>query len=158
MKDVRAALPRSAVSWLVVDDRPWPVWHAVDGERLYVVSGSGEQELPVLPHEIQVILRTKDTHARVGPVPAKAFRLHPGVPAWETAITALMAARQGAPGEAVLDRWKASASVSTSIAHTDAPQSPPASDEPSGAHQPWPTSATTNTRLPRHLGRLRRRG
>ena len=20
----------------MVDDRPWPVWHAVDGERLYV--------------------------------------------------------------------------------------------------------------------------
>lgn len=158
MNDVRAALPRSAVSWLVVDDRPWPVWHAVDGERLYVVSGGGEQELPTLPPQIQVILRTKDTHARVGPVPAKVFRLYPGVPAWEAAVTALLAARQGVPGEAVLDRWKASAAIWAIDVEADAPSRAPSADEPSGARAPWPTPATTDPRLPRHFGRLRRRG
>lgn len=157
MNDVRAALPRSAVSWLVVDDRPWPVWHAVDGERLYVISGPGEQELPPLPPQIEVILRTKDTHARVGPVPAKVFRLHPGVPAWEAAINALLAARQGVPGEAVLDRWKASASVWAIDVEVDAPLEPPHAQSPSGAREPWPTPATTPARLPRHLGPLRRR-
>lgn len=157
MSEVGAVLPRSAISWLVVEGRPWPVWHAVDGSRLYVVSGPDEQQLPVLPEQIEVILRTKDTRARVGPVPASAFRLRPGVPAWEPAITALMGARQGAPGQQVLDRWKASCAVWAIDVDVDAPVPQPGATEPSGARPPEQTPATTDRWRPRHFGRLRRR-
>lgn len=156
MNDVQAALARSAVSWLVVDGRPWPAWHAVDGTRLYVVTGPGEQQLPHLPERIEVILRTKDTHAKVGPVPARALRLHPGVPAWEQAVSALMGARQGAPGQHVLDRWKASCAVWAIDVDADASLPVPTPDEPAGSRPPQPSPATTDRWRPRHLGKPHR--
>lgn len=158
MSDVQTVLPRSAISWLVVDGRPWPVWHAVDGSRIYVVSGPGEQPLPALPRDLEVYLRTKDTHARVGPVPATASRIMPGVTAWEPAVEKLMSARQGAPGQAVLDRWKASCSIWAIDLDSEAELPAPAADAPSGACPPQPTPATTDGWRPRHWGRLRRRG
>ncbi|MBC9956050.1 hypothetical protein [Yimella sp. cx-51] len=157
MTDARTVLPRSAVSWLVVGDQTWPVWHAVVDSRIYVIGGPGEQPVPELPEQLQVILRTKDTRAKVGPVPARALRLHPGVPAWQPAVDALLAARQGVPSEALLDRWKARCAVWAIDIDLDAHLPRPAPDEHSGARVAAATTATTDRWRPRHLGRPRRR-
>lgn len=157
MLDVAATVSRTAISWLVVDGRPWPVWHAVDGARIFVVSGPGEQSLPPMPTAVQVILRTKDTHARRGPYAAHVARIRPGVPAWEPAVAALLAARQGVPGEALLDHWKASCSVWAIDLDPEGEEPAVTRDEPSYAAEPLPTPATTLPRTPRHFGRLRRR-
>ncbi len=157
MLDVAATVARTAISWVVVDGRPWPVWHAVDGARIFVVSGPGEQHLPHLPETVEVILRTKDTHARRGPYPARVARIRPGVPAWEPGITALLAARQGVPDEALVDHWKAACAVWAIDLDPTADEPVVTRDEPSYAAPPQPTSATTKPRRPKHLGRLRRR-
>ncbi|GAB3586556.1 hypothetical protein [Calidifontibacter terrae] len=157
MLDVAATIARTAISWLVIDGRAWPVWHAVDGDRLFVVSGPDEQPLPHVPETVELILRTKDTHSRRGPYPARASRIRPGVTAWDPAVAALLAARQGAPGEAVVDHWKATCAVWAIDVDPNADEPVATRQDPSYAAPPLPTPATTKPRLPRHLGRLRRR-
>lgn len=157
MLDVAALVNRTAVSWIVVGDRTFPVWHAVQADRLVVVSGGGEQQLPHLPGRVGIILRAKDTGARLGPYDAEVSRVAPGTTAWQPAVDALLAARQGVPSEELVDRWKASATVWAF--EIDPAQDEPHArrDAPSGAAQPIPTTATTDVPVPRHLGRLRRR-
>ena len=60
----------------------WHVWHDDGDQRgtgpaAYVVSGPGEQPLPWLPDEVELILRSKDTGGRLLTVHATAREVTP---------------------------------------------------------------------------------
>ena len=69
---VGEAMTKSGVIWVEVPgDRAWPVWHAWVAPTAYVVNGPGEQNLPWLPEEVVLVLRSQDTGGRLlrGPRP-----------------------------------------------------------------------------------------
>ena len=60
------AMSKSGLLWIdVAEDRTWPAWHVWDETTAFVVSGPGEQPLPWLPKEVNLILRSKDTGGRI---------------------------------------------------------------------------------------------
>ena len=60
------AMNKTGVLWVDAEgDRPWPVWHVWDDGAAYVVSGPGEQPLPWLPKDVQLVLKSKDTATSV---------------------------------------------------------------------------------------------
>ncbi len=60
--------------------RAWPAWHVWLDGAAYVVSGPGEQPLPPLDGEVELILRSKDTWARLVTVRATASTVSPARP------------------------------------------------------------------------------
>ncbi|TWE09366.1 hypothetical protein [Rudaeicoccus suwonensis] len=103
--DAATALAKSKIAWLVLPERTVPVWYAAAEGAAYVLSGPGEQRVPPLPATLQITLRDKDTRAAVGPLPARAITLAPHTPEWDTAVAALLAARQNTPTGDVASRW-----------------------------------------------------
>ncbi|MBO1765841.1 hypothetical protein [Allobranchiibius sp. GilTou38] len=151
-----AAFGKSAICWVQVDGRDWPVWYAPLGDVAYVVSGPGEQELPALPASVSITLRAKDTREYAGRFTASATRLHPGDEEWDEAVGALRPARLNPPDADPAARWSRDGAVWALRPDFDAP-APVAPDAPSGAREPAPTTATTRGRMPGHLGKRRRR-
>ena len=83
---IHEAASKSGLLWVRLPDggtHPvWHVWHDDGDERgtgpaAYVVSGPGEQPLPWLPDEVELILRSKDTGGRLITVHATAARSPP---------------------------------------------------------------------------------
>ena len=147
------AAAKSDIMWVdVPGERSFPVWYAWVADRFYVVSGQGEQLLPPLPEVVHLILRSKDNGARLITVTATAHLLQPHTPSWESAVTALAAARLNATDD-VRSRWAESATV-----HVLHPFGPPVeapgshSDDP-GRATLVPAPATTVGWRPWHLGR-----
>ena len=153
---VPAAFGKSAICWVQVQGREWPIWYAPAGDTAYVVSGPGEQELPELPGSVQITLRAKDTREYAGRYNATATRLHPGDEGWDDAVHALRPARLNPPDDDPVARWSADGAVWALRPDFDAPE-PVARDAPSGAREPAATPATTRGRMPGHLGKRRRR-
>ena len=113
------AATKSGVLWIEVPDggthAVWFVWHDDEdprgpGPAVYVVSGAGEQTLPPLPDEVTVILRSKDTGARLLRLKATARALDPTGPEWDGPAEVLRANRLNATGD-VLARWRESATI-----------------------------------------------
>ena len=73
---VDAALSKSTIAWLIVpqDDGTEvtkPIWYGYNDGRVYVLTGSGEQEIPGLAgrsKHVRLIVRSKDVQSRVGEV------------------------------------------------------------------------------------------
>lgn len=103
--DPATALAKSKVAWLVLPESTIPVWYAAADGVAHIVSGPGEQQVPQLPTTLQITLRDKDTRAAVGPLPARAAKLTPHTTEWDTAVAALLAARQNTPPGDVAARW-----------------------------------------------------
>ncbi|HEX5969819.1 MAG TPA: hypothetical protein VFY88_15175, partial [Intrasporangium sp.] len=99
------AMSKSGLLWIdVAEDRTWPAWHVWDDTTAFVVSGPGEQPLPWLPKEVNLILRSKDTGGRILTTRAHAVVLEPGSPEWVHAAELLRAARLNAVDDSVT-RW-----------------------------------------------------
>lgn len=157
------AATKSDVAWLRLPDGAthplWFVWHDDDNPRgpgpvIYIVSGPGEQPLPWLPPEVEVIFRSKDSRGRLLTVTAAVREIPPDSVEWERAVSVLRAERLNATGD-VIARWRESATV-----HVLAPHGRP-SDEVargSGRRPLDPAPATTLGRAPWHWrGRPQRR-
>jgi hypothetical protein len=132
--------------------RSWPAWHVWTGDAAYVVSGPGEQPLPPLEGEVDVILRSKDTWARLVTVRAVAATVRPDDAAWAEAAGALKAKRLNAPDpDRLLERWAAANTVTRLTPTGPVLEGPDAYDLGSGAAPPPPTPATTASWAPWHL-------
>jgi hypothetical protein len=96
---VAEAATKSDLLWVRPNsgERAWPAWHVWHDGAAYVVSGPGEQDLPALVGEIEVILRSRDTYARLVTVRGTATTVPPEDPGWAGAATALKAKRLNAP-------------------------------------------------------------
>lgn len=148
------AASKSSIMWIAVPGggtHPvWFVWHD-DGDprgagpSLYVVSGPGEQNLPSLPPEVDVIFRSKDSGGRLLTTAAATREISPDDPEWGAAAEVLRAERLNATSD-VVQRWRESATI-----HVLSPHGRPVPPD-SGSHleQIQPGTATTASWRPWH--------
>lgn len=129
----------------------WFVWYddgdpRGTGPAIYLVSGPGEQPLPWLPPEVEVIFRSKDSRGRLLTVTAAVTEVTPDSPRWEAAVQILRPARLNAVGD-IAGRWRESATI-----HILAPHGRPAAEitRGSGRRLVDPAPATTLGRRPWH--------
>ncbi|AKU17631.1 hypothetical protein [Luteipulveratus mongoliensis] len=144
---VTESLAKAGMLWIRTPERTWPAWHAFADGTVYVISGPEEQELPAqLPETVTLVLRAKDSRARLLTVPATTERITPDDDEWTAATTAL---KSGRLNSAVLqpdlvDHWAQRDVVVTALRPEAADAEVGATeDEPSGAAPPLPTRATT---------------
>lgn len=113
------AASKSSVMWIQVPDGAtypvWFVWHddgdpRGTGPALYVVSGPGEQNLPWLPEDVEVIFRSKDSGGRLLTTAAATREIDPQDPDWAAAVEVLRGERLNATGDLVA-RWRESATI-----------------------------------------------
>ncbi len=150
---VDRAARTSGLLWIEVPgDRSWPAWHAWLDGTAYVISGPGEQELPDLPGEVVLTLRSKTTLGRLIRMPARTFRVQPTDAQWEPVTAALQAGRLNAPPGDTVARWAEQNTVTALVPDGEPLEQPGSFDDASGAAPPVPSPATTDTWHPRHLG------
>ena len=97
------------------------MWHDDGDERgtgpaAYVVSGPGEQSLPWLPDEVELVLRSKDTGGRLLAVHATAREVTPEDAGWDAAVEVLRPERLNAVGD-VAQRWRESCTIHVLTPH-----------------------------------------
>jgi hypothetical protein len=144
---------KSGLLWIdIPGDRAWPAWHVWLDDTAYVVTGPGEQSLPVLPADLALTFRSKSTGGRLVTVPARSVVVKPDDEHWEAATTALKASRLNAPAGDIIARWaNDGVTVYALTPQGEALQGPGSYSQQSGAAQPAPTPATTRTWSPWHL-------
>lgn len=101
---------RTAMCWVqpAGDGRAYPVWHLWHEQRMYVVTGGGEQDLPAC-EEAVVVVRDPDRPAeRAGQWTAQVLVISPGTAEWEQ-VTPLLAERRlnALGGQEQPQRWAA---------------------------------------------------
>ena len=154
------AASRSAVLWIRVPDEgshaAWYVWHDDDegdergaGPAAYVVSGPGEQSLPWLPDEVEVLLRSKDNGGRLLTVHATVREVRPDSPEWDAAVEVLRPERLNAVGD-VAERWRQSCTIHVLTPHGRPVESPGSYAEESGRTTVDPAGAATAGWRPWH--------
>lgn len=152
------AASKSGVMWVEVPDAGthavWFVWHDDEdprgsGPAAYVVSGLGEQTLPYLPAEVTLILRSKDSGARLLSLRASAREIDPSTPEWDSAAEVLRAERLNATGD-VLARWREGATIHVLTPHGRPEESPGSYAAESGRIAVSPARGTTARWRPWH--------
>jgi hypothetical protein len=135
----------------------WHVWH---DDAAYIVYGVDEQMLPLMSGQVEVVVPSKETGARLVTFTAQADILPARSPEWEAAATALSSARLNATDPAhQRDRW-ASGTLVTRLTPLQLTAAGPGDDTTgSGALSPPGSAATTvGEHQPWHLrGRARAR-
>ena len=157
---VSHAAGRTGLLWVrpAPGGRAWPAWHVWVGDAAYVVSGPGEQELPALDGPVEVVLRSKDTGARLVTVPAEARRIGPEDDDWDDATAALKAERLNATDpDGQVQRWAERCTVTRLRPQGDLLEGPGRYDDASGAAAPAPTPARSGAWKPWHAGGRARR-
>ena len=156
------AAAKSGLVWLrpAGGSRAWPAWHVWHDGAVHVVSGPGEQQLPALGGELDLLLPSKDTGARLLTVPALATPLAPDDDRWPAAAAALAASRLNSlisPAD-LPAHWRDAATITRVESRGAALEAPGSYDDASGAAVPAPTGGTTSAWRPWHFrGRRRRR-
>ena len=157
---VAEACTRSDLVWLRsgTEGRHHAAWHVWHDDAVCVVYGTGEQMLPVLSGEIEVVARSKDSGAQVIAFLAQVDTLTSRTPEWDAAAQALSAARLNAvdlPQQR--ERWASGALISLlrPVAVTVAARGD--DDTPAGSAPPPGGPGTTLNRRPFHLGGRQRR-
>ncbi|MFC7489638.1 MULTISPECIES: hypothetical protein [unclassified Knoellia] len=152
------AASKSGVLWIEIPDGSthavWFVWHDDEdprgaGPAVHVVSGIGEQTLPFLPDEVTVILRSKDTGARLLRLRATVRSLDPASPKWDRAAEVLVAKRLNATGD-VLARWREGATIHVLTPHGIPEEGPGGYAAGSGRVTVSPARGTTARWRPWH--------
>jgi hypothetical protein len=157
---VAEACTRSDLVWIRVGEngRPLAAWHIWHDDAVCVVYGTGEQVLPLLTGQVEVIARSKDTGAQVIGFLAQVDTLTSRSPEWDAAAQALSSARLNAvdlPQQR--ERWATGAVISLlrPVAVTVAARGD--DDTPAGSAPPPGGPGTTLNRQPFHLGGRQRR-
>lgn len=158
---VAEACTRSDLVWLRPDGdtRHHAAWHVWHDDAVCVVYGTGEQVLPVISGEIDVVARSKDSGAQVIGFRAHVDTLTSRTPEWDAAAQALSASRLNAADPAgQRERWATGTVISLLrpvAVHVAARGD---DDSPSGSAPPPGGPGTTLQRRPFHLGGRARRG
>jgi hypothetical protein len=163
---VHEAASKSGVLWVrVPGGGTHPVWFAWHddgdprgpGPAAYIVSGPGEQSLPWLPEEVEVLFRSKDDGGRLLAVHASARELTPEHEDWDAAVQVLRPERLNATGD-VAQRWAQSCTIHVVTPHGRLVEGPGAHVSGSGAAPVHPAGPTTTGWRPWHWhGRSRAR-
>ena len=132
----------------------WHVWHDDGDDRgtgpaAYVVSGPGEQSLPWLPDEVELILRSKDTGGRLITVHATAREVTPEDAGWDAAVDVLRPERLNAVGDTA-ERWRQSCTIHVLTPHGRLVEGPGSYTDGSGAAAVRPAAAATSRWRPWH--------
>jgi hypothetical protein len=155
----KEAATKSGLLWVrVPDGQAYPVWHAWheggdetgSGPVAYIVSGPGEQYLPWLPAEVEIVLRSRDSGGRLLVLDATARELEPGSEEWRAAVEVLRPERLNAVGDLV-EHWRDTCTVHELSPHGPPLESPGHHDDGSGALPVRPAPATTAGWRPWHL-------
>lgn len=152
------AASRSGVMWIrVPGGGAHPVWHAWhdDGDPrgagpvALVVSGPGEQRLPWLPEEVELVFRSKDSGGRLLTVHAGARELEPGSAAWDAAVEVLRPERLNATGD-LARRWREGCVIHVLTPHGRLVEGPGDYADDDGAAPVRPAPAATVRWRPWH--------
>jgi hypothetical protein len=132
----------------------WHVWHDDGDERgtgpaAYVVSGPGEQPLPWLPDEVELILRSKDTGGRLITVHATAREVTPEDAGWDAAVEVLRPERLNAVGDTA-ERWRQSCTIHKLTPHGRLVEGPGSYTDGSGVAPVHPAATATSGWRPWH--------
>ncbi len=156
------AASKSSILWIRLPDGAahpaWFVWHDNEdprgtGPAAYVVSGLGEQPLPWLPAQVDLLLRSKDTGGRLITITAEVAEVTPESPVWDAAVEVIRPARlnlQGSPAE-VEARWRAGCTIHVLTPHGRPHEQPGSYAVGSGARAVSPAKGTTIGWRPWHL-------
>jgi hypothetical protein len=157
---VAESCTRSDLVWLRVagQERHAAAWHIWHDDAVCVVYGTGEQMLPLLSGEVEVVARSKDSGAQVIGFLAQVDTLTSRTPEWDAAAQALSAVRLNPvdlPQQR--ERWASGALISLlrPVAVTVAARGD--DDTPAGNAPPPGGPGTTLKRRPFHLGGRQRR-
>ena len=152
------AATKSGLLWVRLpggDTHPvWHVWHDDGDERgtgpaAYVVSGPGEQSLPWLPDEVELILRSKDTGGRLLTLRASAREIAPDDPGWAAAVELLRAERLNAVGD-VAERWRQHCTIHALTPHGRPVEAPGSYGDEPGSQRVLPSAEATARWRPWH--------
>jgi len=132
----------------------WHVWHDDGDERgtgpaAYVVSGPGEQALPWLPDEVELIFRSKDTGGRLITLHATSRELTPEDEGWDAAVEVLRPERLNAVGDTAA-RWRESCTIHVLTPHGRLTEGPGHYTDGSGATSVRPAAGATSRWRPWH--------
>lgn len=153
---------KSAILWIRLPDGAthpaWYVWHddqdpAGSGPSAYVISGVGEQPLPWLPTDVELIFRSKDTANRVLTIGATTREITPDSPDWDAAAAVIRPHRLNLSGPADMAEahWRSGCTIHV-LTPLGAPvEQPGAYAVASGASTLTPARGTTQTWRPWHL-------
>lgn len=159
---IAEACNKSNVLWVraVGTTRHHLAWHVWHDDAVYIVYGVDEQMLPLMSGQVEVVVPSKDTGARLVTFVAQADILPARSPEWDAAATALSAARLNTTDpDGQRDRWASGTLVTrlsplqviTAGAGDDSSSSgavaPPGSAATTvGEHQPWHVRGRAKTR------------
>ena len=155
---IHEAATKSGLLWVRLPDggtHPvWHVWHDDGDDRgtgpaAYVVSGPGEQPLPWLPDEVELILRSKDTGGRLVTVHASAREVTPEDAGWDEAVEVLRPERLNAVGDTA-ERWRQSCTIHLLTPHGRLVEGPGSYGDGSGTAPVRPATAATSGWRPWH--------
>ena len=148
---IHEAASKSGLLWVRLPDGSshpvWHVWHDDGDDRgtgpaAYVVSGPGEQSLPWLPDEVEVVLRSKDTGGRLITVHATARELRPEDAGWDAAVDVLRPERLNAMGDTA-ERWRQSCTIHVLTPHGRLVEGPGSYTDGSGVAPVRPAATAT---------------
>ena len=152
------AMSKSGLLWVRLPDGAthavWHVWHDDGDERgtgpaAYVVSGPGEQSLPWLPDEVELLLRSRDTGGRLLTLRATVRELNAQDDGWDAAVEVLRPERLNAVGD-VAKRWAQSCTIHLLTPHGRPVEQPGSYASDSGATSVRPSPGTTARWRPWH--------
>ena len=162
---VQEAANTSSVLWIELPDGAshpaWFVWDPAGdplgtGPAAYVVSGPGEQQLPDLPAQVTLILRSKDSGGRLLRIGADVARVTPDSPDWDALVDHLAPARLNAPRE-VSEAWREGCTIWILSPHGRPIEAPGSYAADAHRVEVLPAPAATVRWQPWHLrGRQRR--
>src|SRR3954454_11302637 len=111
---IAEACTKSSVVWVrtVASPRNHLAWHVWHENAVHVVYGVAEQSLPMLTGQVEVVVPSKDSRARLITFVARADLLPSGSPAWVSAADALSASRLNTRDpHRQRDRWSSAALI-----------------------------------------------
>lgn len=118
-KAANEALKKGAIMWLTIPQPDGsrvtrPAWYVQQGDKLFVVKGPGEQELPNLEavSEVELTVKSKDVKAAIGSTPADVRVVANDSDEFGKIATLGMGNRLNLPdGEAAAERWRATGAM-----------------------------------------------
>lgn len=113
MEAAETALKKGSICWLRIPQSDGtalsrPAWYVQQGQKLFVIKGEAEQELPGLEHASEVVLtvKSKEIKATIGEMPA-TVRVVDDADEFDRIANLGMGNRLNLQdGEAALQRWK----------------------------------------------------
>ena len=113
-----------------------------------MVSGPGEQFLPWLPDEVELLLRSRDTGGRLVTCTRRP-RAHPEDAGWDAAVDVLRPGRLNAAGDTA-ERWRQSCTIHLLTPHGRLVEGPGSYTDGSHAAPVRPAATATSRWRPWH--------